>query len=71
MGSSLALRPGTEACVIGARSLQFLKELGERVRRQTGAPKSTSYLLQRLSLQLPSKEETQLQSWGVSGVASV
>ncbi len=36
--------------VIGARSLQFLKELGRRVRRQTGDPNSTSYLLQRLSI---------------------
>ncbi len=36
---------------LGHDSRQFLKELGRRVRRQTGDPSSTSYLLQRLSIQ--------------------
>ena len=36
--------------VIGPHSLVFLKELGRRVRQQTGDANATSYLLQRLSV---------------------
>ena len=35
---------------IGPRSLVFLKELGLRIRGETGEPKATEYLLQRLSV---------------------
>ena len=36
--------------VFGPRTLSFLKELGRRLRRQTGEKKATTYLFQRLSL---------------------
>ena len=36
--------------VIGPKSLEFLKELGRRVRRQTGDERAASFLLQRISV---------------------
>ena len=35
---------------IGPRSLALLKELGNRIRGETGEAKSTEYLIQRLSV---------------------
>ena len=35
---------------IGPRSRVFLRELGRRVRWESGEPRATSYLLQRLSV---------------------
>ena len=35
---------------IGPKSLALLKELGRRIRAETGEPKSREYLLQRLSV---------------------
>ena len=35
---------------IGLKSMALLKELGRRIRLVSGEPKSTKYLLQRLSL---------------------
>ena len=35
---------------IGPRSLAFLKELGRRIRGETGEPRSTVYVVQRLSV---------------------
>ncbi len=52
--------------VIGVRSLQFLKELGRRVHRQTGDPNSTSYLLQRLSIDIQRGNSASVM--GVAGV---
>ena len=36
--------------VLGPRSLSFVKELGRRLRCQTGEVKSSTYLIQRLSM---------------------
>ena len=35
---------------IGPQSLEFLKELGQRLRQVSGESNSTTYLLQRLSV---------------------
>ena len=35
---------------IGPKSLALLKDLGRRIRSELGEPKSTEYLLQRLSV---------------------
>ena len=35
---------------VGSRTLAFLKDIGRRIRLETGEPKATFYLLQRLSI---------------------
>ena len=35
---------------VGSRTLAFLKDIGRRIRLETGEPKATFYLLQRLSV---------------------
>ena len=36
--------------VLGPRILQFIKNLGRQIRNQTGEPKSTLYIIQRLAV---------------------
>ena len=48
-GNAISIMSGLLEGARGPRTLLFLKELGKRVRAQTGEARSADYLLQRLS----------------------
>jgi len=54
--------------VIGPTSLLFLSALGSRLAQQSGEAKSSSYLLQRLSIAVQRSGGTHWPSWVLPAV---